>query len=114
MSAYHNGTHGWQLYADGACIGKRGSEGGEIIRDDEHADGARITLEKATLMRVPFAITCGIYGWMVHTRFFADEVSAFHAYDEMKIALADILHLIADEQTERATDALEAFVERFP
>ena len=42
------------------------SEGGVILRELEHPDGARIALERGGAVS-PFAITCGIYGWMVHT-----------------------------------------------
>ncbi len=38
-----------------------------IIRDEEGADGARVTLEKDTEFGVPYAITCGIYGVMFTT-----------------------------------------------
>ena len=58
----------WITYEDGKTIGSTGSEGGVILRDEECPDGARITLEEETHMGVPFAITCGVYGWLVHTR----------------------------------------------
>jgi hypothetical protein len=48
-----------------------GSEGGTIVLDEEHGLGARITLEKDGAI-APFTITCGIYGWMAHTRFFSN------------------------------------------
>jgi hypothetical protein len=110
-----NGTHGWYPYDEGKTIGIRGTEGGTIARDEEHGDGARITLERDTLYKVPFAITCGIYSWMVHTRFFADEPTALDAYDQMKHSIADILALLAGEvDSDTVSDAIDAFVEQYP
>lgn len=115
----HHPSH-WQPFEDGGTLGLHGSEGGAIIRDEEHPGGARITLERDCL-RVPFAITCGIYGWAAHTRFFADEPSALYAYDEMKPSLADIVALLPDaddpnveDRADVVSEAIEAFVERFP
>ncbi len=112
---YSNGSGGWKPYEQGLTIGRRGSEGGEIIRDEEHSDGARISLERDTLYNVPFAITCGIYGWMVHTRFFADEPSALAAYDVMKMSIATILELIVHESAvDTVNEAVNQFVENYP
>jgi hypothetical protein len=41
-----------------------GAKAEKVIFDQEHELGARITLERNT-RAAPFAITCGIYGWMV-------------------------------------------------
>ncbi|MBC7813494.1 MAG: hypothetical protein H7175_20205 [Burkholderiales bacterium] len=115
----------WQPFEDGHTIGRTGNEGGSILQDEEHLAGARITLEKDTTL-APYAITCGVYGWMVHTRFLADEETAEHAYAEMRRALVDILaHLLADNETADADDdddqkleamnaAIEAFQKQFP
>ena len=56
----------WVAVENGATIGTLGSEGGVIERDEEHADGARITIEQGGTI-APYSITCGIYGWMFHT-----------------------------------------------
>lgn len=110
-----NGRNGWYPYDDGKTIGSRASEGGIIVRDEEHADGARITLERDTLHKVPFAITCGIYSWMVHTRFFADEPTALNAYDQMKNSITVILAMLVGEiDSEIVSEAIEEFVERYP
>lgn len=50
----------WIAFENGTTVGATGSEGGTILWDDLHPDGARITLER-TASR--FAITCGVYGW---------------------------------------------------
>jgi uncharacterized membrane protein YhaH (DUF805 family) len=70
-----------------------GSEGGAVLLDDEHQDGARITLEAGTRI-APFAITCGIYVWMMHTRYFRLEDEARKAFHAMKRDLGDIIDAI--------------------
>jgi hypothetical protein len=108
----------WYPFDGGQSIGQRGSEGGTILRDEEHLDGSRITLERGG--HTPFSITRGIYGWMVHTRFFADEPEAQSAFEEMKPELVNVLNIIplADEldntKVEAVSDALTDFTERFP
>jgi len=89
--------------------GREGSENGTIIRDDEHAMGARITLERDT-PTAPFAITCGVYGWMVHTRFFATEAEALAQFKEMKNALESILMMPRDSVSEGLTQ----FIQKYP
>jgi hypothetical protein len=42
----------------------------------------------------PFAITCGIYGWMVHARFFEAESEAQREFEMMKDGLAQVLDTI--------------------
>ena len=110
----------WKVFRDGATKGQPGSEKGTIVRDVEHSEGARITLERDT-PTVPFAITCGIYGWMVHTRFLGSEVEALMAFEDMKDALARILAIIPDRhdpQMERKVEvvrtALNRFIEDYP
>ena len=63
----------WYPFESGATLGQKGSEGGAILRDEEHPQEARITFERDTRI-APFAITCGIYGCMMHTRFFSLEL----------------------------------------
>lgn len=107
----------WIAFESGSTIGATGSEGGTILRDELHPEGSRITLER-TASRL--AITCGIYGWMVHTRFFADESEAVAAFEEMKPALEEILARLpaGDEDVEAAVpevaEVLNDFVARFP
>jgi hypothetical protein len=80
----------WYPFESGATLGQKGSEGGAILRDEEHPQEARITFERDTRI-APFAITCGIYGCMMHTRFFSLESEATAQYDSMKIALSELL-----------------------
>ena len=71
--------------------------------------GARITLERDT-PTAPFAITCGVYGWMVHTRFFATEVEALAQFKEMKTGLESILMM----PRERVSAGLSQFIQQYP
>ena len=66
---------GWYPFDKGVTVGQEGSEDGVILRDEEHPCEARITLERR-VTAAPFAITCGIYGCMLHTRFFSIESEA--------------------------------------
>jgi hypothetical protein len=110
----------WMAFDDGASIGQRGSENGVILRDDEHPFGARITLEEDG-SNAPFAITCGIYGWMFHTRFLGTQQEAEAEYEQMKDAFHAILNLIpleadpnAREKMVQVSDAISRFVEQYP
>ena len=108
----------WYPFKSGESIGQTGSESGKILRDDEHGDGARVTLEHISNNR--FTITCGIYGWMVHTRFFGSEANAQIGFNETKRELANILAMIPiedeanDENMRVAQDTIDDFVERCP
>ena len=111
----------WSAFVDeNGAPAVTGSEGGTIVLDEEHGLGARITLEKDGAI-APFAITCGIYGWMVHTRFFSSLDEATHAYEAMKPELATILDVIpftsdreVEEKSARVSKAISDFVDRFP
>ena len=110
----------WYDYDEGYSLGTVGSDGGAIVRDEEHKSGARITLEEES-SSAPFAITCGIYGWMFHTRYFSDESEAGDEYDAMKGELDEILESIPaedenlDEETEsEIAGKIEQFVEKYP
>jgi hypothetical protein len=100
---------------------KRGSEGGVTVLDEEHDPwGARITLERDADI-APAAITCGLYGWMFHTRYFANLQQAQREYELMKTDLSKLVSLIPldtdpDVQTKSAalTEAISQFVERYP
>ncbi len=110
----------WEQFEHGTTIGQRGSEHGIIVRDDEYQQQARITLERDG-MAAPFTITCGIYGWMFHTCFFATRVQADTTYDQMRDALAAIVEHMTrtndphqDENSQAVTAAITQFVEQFP
>jgi hypothetical protein len=90
------------------------SEGGIVVRDEEYwEDGphARISVER-DCRSAPAAITCGLYGWMVHTRFFGSLTEAETAAEEMKPELVGLVHHV--QSGEVRDEAFEAFVDRFP
>ena len=110
----------WSAFEDGASLGQTGTDGGSILRDEEHSLGARITLEGAPMFAL-FSITCGVYGWMCHTRFLQTRQHADRDFDLIKIELARIVDLVparddpaVDEKTTVLSDAISNFVDRFP
>jgi hypothetical protein len=110
---------GWRRFDDGATVGQPGSESGVILRDEEHDLGARITLERDCSNGVPFAVTCGIYGWFFHTRFLGSEAEAeFGAMLEDLDAVLEAIPLVDDPDVDagmrRAMKAIDGFVTRFP
>jgi hypothetical protein len=116
----------WHQFAQGSTIGHEGPDSGLIVLDEEHPDGARISLERATPI-APFAITCGIYGWFLHTRYFGDEAEAKREFRSMQIVLEPIIEGLPLESSEesaassekkdamgRSMKAIQQFVEKFP
>jgi len=110
----------WREFQPENRAAQRGSESGIILLDEEHEIGARISLERDCSI-APFAVTCGIYGWMVHTRFFSDDAEARAQYALMRDALVPILEGIPYENEpdfqpkwDRTIADIEAFVARFP
>jgi len=109
----------WQQFDNGATVERCGSEGGIVLRDQEHPAGARITLERDCSNGIPFAVTCGIYGWFFHTRFLGSELEAeFPAMLEALVAILNIIPDADETDTDAKTDeisvAIGAFVSRFP
>jgi len=106
----------WHAFDDGTTLGQKGSENGVTMRDEEHPLGARITLERGC-HAAPFAITCGIYGCMLHTRFFSGESEACSEYDLMRSALSSLLAKASESGEESGKVIIEgvsAFVEAYP
>ena len=108
------------------CIGddglptKIGTDGGQIIADEEYDAGARITLELFG-DGPSCSITCGIYEWMMHTRRFPSVSEGRSAYEAMKLDLANIVDMIPnrsdprrDEKIEHVVTAISRFVDVFP
>lgn len=110
----------WKPYQHGVSIGAVGSEEGVIVQDDEHAVGARITLERRDGKAARFAITCGVYGWFFHTRYCSSKEEARQDFERMKRELDRIADLLSSEgaspeQTEHAVfAAISDFVDRYP
>lgn len=77
----------WEQYEKGKNINTIGPEQGIIIKDEEFNKCCRITIEKCEKY---YAITCGIYGFMVHTAF-VDEKNYITKYNDMKLELQEFL-----------------------
>ncbi len=105
----------WSGFNNGTTLGLRGSESGIVMADEEHSGGARITLEREG-KTAPFAITCGVYGWMVHTRFFGTEEEGRGEYAAMRVGLAELASLPVHDESDfpKMIQAIRAFVDRFP
>ena len=110
----------WHSYDGGRTFGEIGSENGIIVEDEAYGDGVRITLERES-PTAPFAITCGIGGWMVHTRYFSTEGEARNAYNDMKYGLVRTYDVIpgADDPESEAKigaviESIHAFIRQFP
>lgn len=88
-------------------VGAIGNEGGEIVKDEELSSCARITLEE--LPKGHYAVTCGIYGAMVHTAYFGKE-DAFSKYEEMK---SDIEAISLQENDDEFYRLIEEFVDKY-
>ena len=81
--------------------------------DEEHSAGARITLEQGGDV-APWSITCGVYGLMFHTRFFANRLTADGEYTAMKSALAAIMSELDPADLAGLARLAGDFVDRFP
>jgi len=108
----------WIPYEGGKTIGQHGSESGVILEDEEYRSGARITLERNTLI-APFAITCGCYGLFFHTRFISTDGEARSEFEEMKVELGLMVDLNCEPATSEQIDSIlmeaaSRFVDRFP
>lgn len=101
----------WSLYNAGKSIGLS-NEGGTIMFDEEHSDGARITLKRG---KNYISISLNIYGWMDHTRFFNSDEDAQREYRAMRSSIKPTLELIHGEATDiKIWEAISEFVRRFP
>ncbi len=85
----------------------KGSDGGIIIADEEYKNSCRITLEKCEKF---YAVTCGVYGAMVHTAF-SDSENYQALYDEMKKELQEFIDTETTEKEE--LDFYDHFCSKF-
>lgn len=118
MSSHSVTGSPWHPFENGATIGRAGSEQGTIALDEEHGLGARISLEGDARV-ASFAITCGIYGWMLHTRFLGTEDEARTQYSLMKNAIAELLKAAEknaeiDGGRQVLMEGCSKFIENFP
>jgi hypothetical protein len=110
----------WHKFDYGKTVGQEGPEGGKILLDEEHELDARITFEKAgSFFKRHFAITCGIYGWMMHTHFISSNNEALKDFEAMKGELDRIMNLVptiekaSDDNMSCVTDEISKFVNEF-
>lgn len=103
----------WFSYDNGNTIGSVGAEGGVILRDEEYEAGVRLTLKRDSQF---VSVSCSIYGWMDHTRFFGTEVEAQREYLLMKPPLANMVEniLSAGRSDIKMWEAIADFVRRYP
>jgi hypothetical protein len=103
----------WFVYKGGRSIGSVSAEGGEILRDEEHEAGARVTLKRGTSY---VSVSCNVYGWMDHTRFFGSVIEAQREYILMKSSLGNMVEniLLAGKSDLKMWEAIADFVRRFP
>ena len=87
-------------------IGTEGSEGGSIVRDEEYRGVCRITLEQCADR---CAITCGVYGAMVHTVYCGADHDA--VYNAMKTDLQAFMEKDTAQEEEFAF--YEEFIKRY-
>jgi hypothetical protein len=80
----------WHAFDEGRTIGTIGSENGVILRDEEHQEGARITLERDG-GTAPFSITMGVYDVMLHTRFCGTFEQGEQDFTGMKVMIERII-----------------------
>ena len=90
----------WLPFEAGRTIGTLGSESGIILLDEEHLNGARLTLEKSSV-NAPYAITIGIYGLLFHTIFFSDLEKSEVRFNLLKQNIEPILTHLSVEEIDR-------------
>lgn len=103
----------WSPYKGGQSIGIVSSEGGVVLRDEEHSDGARITLKQGSKF---ISVACNVYGFMDHTRFFGTIVEAQREYLNMKAGMNDLMEAVVSANSEKVKiwEGIAIFVRRFP
>lgn len=103
----------WKPFNQGRSIGKKGAEGGEIVRDEEHPLGARMTIKRGDDY---ISVSCNIAGKIEHTRFFKEMKAAEHEYKTMQKELMRVLDAVfsANAADIKVWEAISGFVARFP
>jgi hypothetical protein len=103
----------WSIYGKGSTIGTTSAEGGLILSDEVNADGARITLKRASSY---VSVSLKIDGWMDHSRFFSTDADAQREYRAMRSAVRAVLNIIKTEGVNeiKVWEAISDFVRRFP
>jgi hypothetical protein len=82
----------WVAFDDGRSIGKIGTEGGVILRDEKRPLVGRITLKHGA---THITVSCKIKGWMDDTVFFKGIPDAERVHNTMKRSLAKVIETSA-------------------
>ncbi|MDG4714556.1 hypothetical protein [Winogradskyella marincola] len=93
----------WFPFDNGKTIDSKGSEGGTILFDEEHLNGARVSLEE-NCYNAPYAITIGIYGVMFHTDFQDNLKASKLKYELLKHKIELVLNHLAIDEEKRKED----------
>jgi len=78
----------WNQTDNGETIGTIGPENGEIVKDEEHSKGARLTLEKNGDI-APYSITSGVYGCFFHTTYLSTLEEGASEFETMKAEISE-------------------------
>lgn len=130
-----NDERAWRPYENGQTVGRRGPEGGTVLRDEELGEDpdspadpeegavqdARLTLERVVNGDLVYSAT--LYGWLAHTHTLPAETlgpEADAAYETMKTELARLAGLLPYEDDKNIeakvavlNDAITDFSARF-
>jgi hypothetical protein len=103
----------WQPYNQGRSIGVKGSEGSQIVRDEEHPLGARMTIKQG---QDYVSVSCNISGKIDHTRFFREMKAAEQEYFNMQQEMTKVIGAISFSKAAdiKVWEAISEFVTRFP
>ena len=99
----------WSEIDNGETIGTIGSENGEIIKDEEHSKGARLTIEKGGDI-APYTLTSGIYGCFFHTTHLSNIKEGISEFEAMKAEISEFVN--KETSTDEEHDWILAFVGR--
>lgn len=99
------------MWNDLNTIGERGTEDGIIKKDEEYKGLVRITLEICPRYgENAFAITCGIYGSMVHTSFY-NKNEVYNIYELMKLDLKKFIDRV--DRMSKENSFYDYFISKF-
>jgi len=104
----------WSMFETGRTLGEIGPRSGRILRDDVHANGARITLEEGA-PQAPYVITCSIQHPAVeHVYATRASGTAARVFNAMKADLETLQRLIrAQDCSAEARARVAAAVDQF-
>ena len=103
----------WFSYGNGDRVSSVSADGGVVLRDEVHEAGVRLTMKRC---KSCVSVSCSIYGWMHHIRFFDTVTDAQREFLLMKPPLANMVEniLSAGKCDLKTWDAIAEFVRLFP